>query len=187
MAFTKKTTKASKPASYGRAARKKKEEPVYEEAAEAEEVEEVEEDEQESDYEDQPDEGPAPEPYRQAPQRRPSSSYGQPHRQAPPSGYSGRSIGNTRPTGNSNGNNGKGVRITGLFAGKREGCYSGKLRGDDIANLIGLLEEASSSNQEVVFFLWENQPEQGRPLFSLTGNIAQPRQFGGARRFNNRY
>ena len=92
------------------------------------------------------------------------------------------------------------VRLTGLFAGKREGCFSGKLRGADMANLAALIEEAQRANQEVVFFLWENKPEQGRPLFSLTANISAPVQkkswggggnrggnFGGQNRGFRRY
>lgn len=177
MAFTRKKTKPTPaPAKYGRA--KKEEEPVYEEQEEIETEEGQEVSAQESDYEDEQEVQEA------QPVARPARSYAPqaPRPSAPPSrgGY-----GRTQNGGGNN--NGKGVRITGLFAGKREGCFSGKLRADDIASLMGLLEDASSSNQEVVFFLWENQPEQGRPLFSLTGNIAQPRQFGGQAGQNRGY
>lgn len=81
-------------------------------------------------------------------------------------GFRAPNAGHTRETG-------KALRLTGLFAGKREGCFSGKLRPEDAANLADLIQEAQSTNQQIVFFLWENQ---GNPQFSLTANISAPAQ-----------
>jgi type IV secretory pathway VirB10-like protein len=174
MAFVKKTATKT-PAQYARTKQ-----------SEAQEVEEVLEDVVEEgegvpdDYagEDETEAVPAPAPPRpvfRRPVQAPSSA---PVRQA------------------QNKSENQSVRLTGLFAGKREGCFSGKLRGEDMANLKALIESAQSSNQEVVFFLWENQPEQGRPLFNLTANISAPVQkkwggrggnFGGQNRGFRRY
>jgi len=159
MAFVKKTA-AKTPAQYARAKQD-----------EVQEVEEVIEDEVEEgaevtdDYagEDEPGPTPAPKPAPRPAFRRP----------APASATAPASAQGKSETGS--------VRLTGLFAGKREGCFSGKLRAADMANLAVLIEEAQRSNQEVVFFLWENQPEEGRPLFSLTANISAPvqKKWGG--------
>lgn len=161
MAFTKKfagkKTDAKPAASY---ARKKREEEV--EAEEVQEVEEVEAEQEEvsDDYDNEQEaEAPAPAPRRAAPAPAPAP------RQAP-----------ARSFGNGGGEQKKALRLTGLFAGKREGCYSGKLRDEDADNLAALIEEAKATNQQVVFFVWENQ---GNPQFSLTANISAPFQKGG--------
>lgn len=154
--FTKKAVTKS-PANY---ARKKAQEEVEEvEEVEVDEVEEQEGDNVQDDY-DNEEETPAP--------RRSFSNQ---------SGRSGaRSQAAQREPG-------KALRLTGMFAGKREGCFSGKLRDEDAENLKGLIEEAQSSGQQVVFFLWENQ---GNPQFSLTANISAPfkKGFGGQNRGN---
>ena len=172
MAFTKKFTKSTKTeapkvaASY---ARKKREEEV--EVEEVDEVEEVEAEEEVSDdYDTEQAEVPsaprrsasAPRPaYRApAPQQAPRQSYGQ----------------------GGQGEQKKALRLTGLFAGKREGCFSGKLRAEDAANLAALIEEATATNQQIVFFVWENQ---GNPQFSLTANISAPFKGGGFNRGGN--
>lgn len=163
MAFTKKFVKSKKEApkaaaSYARKKRQEEEEVV-------EEVEEVEAEAEEvqDDYDSQEETEPAPRRNAQAPASR------QAPRQAPRQSFGGQ------------GEQKKALRLTGLFAGKREGCYSGKLRDEDADNLAALIEEAKATGQQVVFFVWENQ---GNPQFSLTANISAPFQKGGGRGFN---
>jgi hypothetical protein len=184
MAFTRKSkpTKSAKPASYARKS-KKHEEPV-EEHEEQEEVE--------SDYEDAPE--PEVEPEEQEPEQEPERE----SRPVPSRGYSsnnyarpnqsrGQSYGaprrNAQPQGSQDG---KGVRVTGLFSGKREGLWTGRLRKEDIENLMTLFDNALNSNQLVTMFLWENQDG---PQFSLTANLAQEFKGGGGGggRFNRGY
>lgn len=145
MAFAKKTAKA--PANYAR--EKAKAEEVEEVIDEVEEGEGEEAEDVQDDYDSaEPDAPPAP---RQAafPRRSPA------------------------PRQSSQREPGKALRLTGLFAGKRDGCFSGKLRDEDASNLAALIQEAQSTNQQVVFFLWENQ---SGPQFSLTANISAPVQ-----------
>lgn len=148
MAFTKgkssatgKKAVAKSPANY---ARKKAQEEVEEVEEVVDEVEEQEGDEVQDDYDNE-----AEEP-------------------SPRKSFAGRS---GAPRQSAQREPGKALRLTGMFAGKREGCFSGKLRDEDAENLKGLIEEAQSSGQQVVFFLWENQ---GNPQFSLTANISTP-------------
>lgn len=179
MAFTKKTKAAPKPASYARKSKK------HEEV----EVEETEIEEQESDYEDAPEESEGQEaPEVDEPQdtasRRgaggyQSNNYARPNRQPQPQGRPSYGQRNTQSQGD-----GKGVRVTGLFAGKREGLWTGRLRREDIENLMGLFDNALNSNQLVTMFLWENQDG---PQFSLTANLAQEFKGGGGGRFNRGY
>lgn len=180
MAFTKKAKATPKPASYARKS-KKHTEPV-------EEHEDVQE-EPESDYEDAPDseeqeQEQEPE-HEQAPAPRQSrgysnNNYARPARQS--------SQGNSSygaPRRNTQSQDGKGVRVTGLFAGKREGLWTGRLRKEDIENLMGLFDNALNSNQLITMFLWENQDG---PQFSLTANLAQEfKGGGGGNRFNRGY
>lgn len=151
MAFAKKTAQKA-PANY---AQRKAAEEVAEEVIDDVDEPQDEVQEVQDDYEE---EAPAPAP-RQAPAKRAFAP-----RQASPS------QGAREP--------GKALRLTGLFEGKREGCFSGKLRAEDAANLASLIEEAQSTNQQIVFFLWENQDN---PRFSLTANISAPvkKSWGG--------
>lgn len=172
MAFTKKSKATPKAASYARKS-KKHEEPI-------EEHEEVQE-EPESDYEDAPEseeeqeQEQEPEP-RHERESRPSQSRGYSNNNyARPIGNAGRSYGGQRRSTQSQGD-GKGVRVTGLFAGKREGLWTGRLRKEDIENLMGLFDSALNSNQLITMFLWENQDG---PQFSLTANVAQEFKGGG--------
>jgi len=169
MAFVKKFSKSTKkeaPKAAASYARKKREEEV-EEIEEVEEVEEVEaQEEVADDYDEQEDADTAPAP---APRRS-----AQAPRQAPPRPSYGQSQGQ--------GEQKKALRLTGLFAGKREGCFSGKLRAEDAENLAALIQEATAINQQVVFFLWENQ---GNPQFSLTANISAPFKGGGFNKGGN--
>ncbi|MGL5934561.1 MAG: hypothetical protein ACRCZI_02945 [Cetobacterium sp.] len=157
MAFVKKFVKKEAPKAAASYVRKKREEEI--EVEEAEEVEEPEaEQEVADDYDSGPQEISAPAPRRTAP--RPSA----------PSPSARRTFAGN--AGNGGGEQKKALRLTGLFAGKREGCFSGKLRQEDAENLAALIQEAISTNQQVIFFLWENQ--QG-PQFSLTANVSAPR------------
>ncbi len=174
MAFTKKTKATPKPVSCAR--KSKKSEP---------EVEQDVQEDVESDYEDAPEsEGEEQEQEYEQEQ--------EPERSRPSSGYSRNNY--ARPSNQSRGNrssyghrnqqaqgDGNGVRVTGLFAGKREGLWTGRLRKEDIENLMGLLDSALNSNQLVTMFLWENQDD---PQFSLTANLAQEFKGGGG---GNRY
>lgn len=188
MAFTRKAApkKASKPASYAR--KSKKVEPELEQ-------EQLEEEAPESDYEDAPEQEEVQyedqEPQEQ--EQRPSRGYSN-NNYAAPTRPSGPSRGYSRPAAPASrfsrpntaqpaqGSDSKGVRVTGFFAGKREGLLTGKLRTQDIEGLLTLLDQAAQSNQEVMFFLWENQQQPGKPILSLTANIAQPRPNNGFRR-----
>ena len=186
MAFTKKRnpTKPSKPASYAR--KSKKHEEVEEQEVQEEQVEE-------SDYEDAPEDAETEEQEQeqeQEPERSRAGGYQSnnyvrdSHR---PSAGSRNSYGaSRRHSQGPQGDGGKGVRVTGLFAGKREGLWTGRLRREDIEKLMGLFEDALNTNQLVAMFLWENQDG---PQFSLTANIAQEfkENGGGGRRFNRGY
>lgn len=173
MAFTRKPSKFSgsakkaapkAAASYARKKRQEEEIEVEEvDEVEAEGEAEPEQEEVQDDYDEQEaQEAPAP--------RRGFTRPAAPARQA----QAPRQFSNSGGHGG-NGEQKKALRLTGLFAGKREGCFSGKLRTEDAENLAALIEEANSTNQQIVFFLWENQ---GNPQFSLTANISAPKQFG---------
>lgn len=149
MAFTKKAAKKAPP-SRASYARKKAEEQEQEVQEEVQEDYAEDQEEQEQEQERAPRQAPAP--------RR---NFG----------------GGQSPRGNSGER--KALRLTGLFAGKREGLFTGRLRDEDAENLKALIEEAQSQGQQISFFLWENQ---GNPQFSLTANIAMPKQFGGGGR-----
>ncbi|MGL5935302.1 MAG: hypothetical protein ACRCZI_06725 [Cetobacterium sp.] len=153
--FAKKTEAPKVAASY---ARKKREEEVEVEEVEVEEAEEVEQEEIADDYDEQ-EEAPAPDPLRGS--LRPPAPYTPAPRQAP-----------ARSFGGGQGGEKQALRLTGLFAGKREGCFSGKLRQEDMENLAALIQEAFSTKQQIIFFLWENQHG---PRFSLTANVSAPR------------
>lgn len=167
MAFVKKTV-AKKPASYTKTAkapvkgaanyaRKKAEEAEAEIEEVVDEVEEVED--VETGGEDvQDDYEPTESPRRENPRGPVFNQRGQ--------GGSGARPAQGREPG-------KALRLTGLFAGKRDGCFSGKLRDEDASNLAALIQEAQSAGQQIVFFLWENN---GNPQFSLTANISAPAQ-----------
>lgn len=182
MAFTKKAKAAPKAASYVR--KSKKREP---------EVEQDVQEEVESDYEDAPEtegEEQEQEQYQEQEheQERPRQSRGYssnnyPQRSSPSPSQGNRPYGARRNTPQGDG---KGVRVTGLFAGKREGLWTGRLRKEDIENLMGLFDSALNSNQLVTMFLWENQDG---PQFSLTANLAQEFKGGGGggNRFNRGY
>lgn len=155
MAFAKKAAQKT-PATYAqRKAAEEATEEVIDEVEETEEVADAPQDEVQDEVQDDYEEEPAAPVSRQAPARR--------------------SFTNQRQTGASAGARepGKALRLTGLFEGKREGCFSGKLRAEDAENLANLIQEAQSTNQQIVFFLWENQ---GNPTFSLTANISAPIQ-----------
>lgn len=155
MAFTKSKSKPA-PARASYAKKKMKEEEVQEQEEIIEEQDDYTEEEQETE---------APE----RPMRQARPSFSQPQTRTASTSY-----GNRSPRGNDGER--KALRLTGLFAGKREGLFSGRLRDEDAENLKALIEEAQSSGQQISFFLWENQ--QG-PQFSLTANIAAPKSFGG--------
>ncbi len=181
MAFTRKPAKFSgsakkaAPKAAASYARKKREEEV--EVEEVDEVEaEVEQEEVADDYDEQ-EAAPAPAPRRGFTRPAPAQS-------APRRSFGGGG------QGSGDGEQKKALRLTGLFAGKREGCFSGKLRDEDADNLATLIEEARATGQQVVFFVWENQVEPGdrsKPQFSLTANISAPfkKQYGGGGGFNS--
>lgn len=157
MAFTRKKAAKAAPAraSYAKRKMKEQEEEVQEEIIE----EEAEQEQEQDDYQEETPE--------------------------PPRGYAKQvqqmqtrntSYGNRSTRGNNTQSDRKALRLTGLFAGKREGLYSGRLRDEDAENLKALIEEAQSQGQQISFFLWENQ---GNPQFSLTANIAVQKSFGG--------
>lgn len=156
MAFTKSKTKAA-PARASYAKKKMKEEEVQEQEEIIEE---------QDDYADEQEQEQEPEQER-APMRQARQNYSQTR-------TANTSYGNRSPRGNDGER--KALRLTGLFAGKRAGLFSGRLRDEDAENLKALIEEAQSAGQQISFFLWENQ--QG-PQFSLTANIAAQKSFGG--------
>lgn len=175
MAFTKKTKPtpkpAPKPASYAR--KSKKQDPVeepevqdtesdYEDAPEPDTEEQEQEDYQEQDEQEARQEQERPRPSRGYS----SNNYARPTHQRS----------QQAPRRSQGSQDGKGVRVTGLFAGKREGLWTGRLRKEDIENLMGLFDSALNSNQLVTMFLWENQDG---PQFSLTANVAQEFKGGG--------
>ena len=185
MAFIRKATKKSvqtptRPSKgvTPKYARKKKE--VIEEVEQEQEQEEMEEQEQEQEsYEDQDQQdeandsdGQEEEQQESAPsyQRQNKSNYsGNYGRQNQSQNY-GRQTQKRGGYAGKSGGNSNSVRLTGLFAGKKEGLFTGRLRSEDIENLMNLLGEAQEAQKEVAVFLWENQ---GRPEFSLTAGIAQ--------------
>ena len=174
MAFTKKFTKketakeAPRASSY---ASKKKEEEVEEVQDDfvEEAVEETDEDAiEEGERQDGPYHSNAPQRthYNQAPTQAPRSA---------PRQYSAPQPTQQAPQGDR-----QALRLTGLFSGKKQGLFSGRLRAEDMENLKGLIEEALASGQALSFFLWENQVTSPKtPQFSLTANISAPSQGGG--------
>lgn len=184
MAFTKKAKATPKPASYAR--KSKKQAPVEEPEVEETEsdYEDAPEPAEEQEQEDYQEEEPEEEQERPRPSRGYSSNnYATPARPAQQqrSQYGAR----RNSQGPQGSQDGKGVRVTGLFAGKREGLWTGRLRKEDIDNLMGLFDSALNSNQLITMFLWENQDG---PQFSLTANVAQEfKGGGGGNRFNRGY
>lgn len=191
MAFTHKSSKFSKaakksspaPKTVASYARKKREEEIEVEEDEVEEieVEETENQEVSDDYDEQ-EEAQESQEGRRSSAPAPRRGFTRPAPQsAPRRSFGGQGQG--QGSGNGGREQQKALRLTGLFAGKREGCYSGKLRTEDSANLAALIEEAQATGQQIVFFVWENQ---GNPQFSLTANISVPfkKEFGGNGGYN---
>ena len=80
-------------------------------------------------------------------------------------------------------NNGKNVRLTGLWPSKKDGLFSGKLRPEDIEKLQDKVEEAAKNDAALVFLLWENTDKRGRkdPDFTLQVTVSED-EGGGSRR-----
>ncbi len=80
-------------------------------------------------------------------------------------------------------NDGKYVRLTGLWPSKKDGLFSGKLRPEDIEKLLDKAEEAAKSDAALVFLLWENTDKRGRkdPDFTLQVTVSED-EGGGSRR-----
>jgi len=68
---------------------------------------------------------------------------------------------------------GKGTRITGLFKTKRAGLYVGKMRAEEIKGVRVLLKKAADESKEVAVFMYKNDAEEGKPLFSLKCDVQQ--------------
>lgn len=69
---------------------------------------------------------------------------------------------------------GKGTRVTGLFKTKRQGLYVGKMRAEEIKGLRVLLKKAADESKEIAVFMYKNDAEDGKPLFSLKADINEP-------------
>ena len=80
-------------------------------------------------------------------------------------------------------NDGKYVRLTGLWPSKKDGLFSGKLRPEDIEKLQDKVEEAAKNDAALVFLLWENTDKRGRkdPDFTLQVTVSED-DGGGSRR-----
>lgn len=80
-------------------------------------------------------------------------------------------------------NDGKYVRLTGLWPSKKDGLFSGKLRPEDIEKLQDKVEEAAKNDAALVFLLWENTDKRGRkdPDFTLQVTVSED-EGGGSRR-----
>lgn len=80
-------------------------------------------------------------------------------------------------------NDGKYVRLTGLWPSKKDGLFSGKLRPEDIEKLLDKAEEAAKNDAALVFLLWENTDKRGRkdPDFTLQVTVSED-DGGGSRR-----
>lgn len=75
-------------------------------------------------------------------------------------------------------NDGKFLRLTGLWPSKkRDGLWSGKLRNQDIENLLKKVKEADSEGADVIFFLWENEKQSKKdPEFTLQCAVAEEQE-----------
>ena len=80
-------------------------------------------------------------------------------------------------------NDGKYVRLTGLWPSKKDGLFSGKLRPEDLEKLLDKVEEAAKNDAALVFLLWENTDKRGRkdPDFTLQVTVSED-EGGGSRR-----
>ena len=83
-------------------------------------------------------------------------------------------------------NDGKYVRLTGLWPSKKDGLFSGKLRPEDIEKLQDKVEEAAESDAALVFLLWENTDKRGRKDPDFTLQVTVSEDDGGSRRSSGR-
>lgn len=67
-----------------------------------------------------------------------------------------------------------GVRLTGLFATKRRGLYTGSIaaKSEQLDGLIAKIKEAKAAGKGLSFFLWKSKFEDGPP-FSVNVDIQQ--------------
>ena len=86
-------------------------------------------------------------------------------------------------------NDGKYLRLTGLWPSKKDGLFSGKLRPEDISKLLEKADEADKDGLPLVFLLWENTDKRGRkdPDFTLQVTIAEEDSGGRGRSSSSRY
>lgn len=77
----------------------------------------------------------------------------------------------------------KGTRITGLFKTKRKGLYVGRMRSEEIKGIRVLLKKAADEGKEVAVFMYKNEVEEGKPLFSLKADIQT--DFKGKKKSND--
>jgi hypothetical protein len=79
-------------------------------------------------------------------------------------------------------NDGKYLRLTGMWESKKKGLFTGKLRSEDVVKLIEKAEEADKAGAEMVFFLWENEQESRKdPIFTLQVSVADEEGRGRGR------
>lgn len=92
--------------------------------------------------------------------------------------YSGGKRGSKKPN--------SGVRLTGLFATKRRGLYTGSVAAgsEQLDGLIAKIKEAKASNKGLSFFLWKSTFEEGPP-FSINVDIQQDKPQGN-KKFNRK-
>lgn len=67
------------------------------------------------------------------------------------------------------------VRVTGLFATKRDGLFVGTAKGEQFDALIEKLKAAKQAGRGLTFFLWENTFKDGPP-FSINVDVEQDQQ-----------
>lgn len=76
-----------------------------------------------------------------------------------------------------------GVRLTGLFATKRRGLYTGSVaaKSEQLDDLIAKIKEAKAAGKGLSFFLWKSKFEDGPP-YSINVDIQQDAPQGKPKR-----
>lgn len=73
-----------------------------------------------------------------------------------------------------------GARVTGFFKNaKNPNLFVGKSRIEDIEALIPIIKRAKEEKKEIVWFLYKNQAEEGKPVLSLTADVSEPMKKAG--------
>ena len=87
------------------------------------------------------------------------------------------------------GGNGKYLRLTGLWQSKNnDALWTGRLKPEQVEDLLKKVEEANEAEAPIVFSLWENKDREGKrdPEFSLQCFVGDKEEEGGSSRSSRR-